>query len=232
MKGLFFFDPTYVLIVPAILFALYAQQKVQGTFARFLQVPSRAGKTGAQVARELLDHFGLHNVTVEPIQGRLGDHYDSRARAVRLSPEVYRGTSLAALAVAAHETGHALQHARHYLPLQIRNSLVPVASIGSTLAFPLFFLGFIFAADFGYSLMNIGILLFAAALAFQIITLPVEFNASSRAMQLLEAGGYLTREERPGAKAVLDAAALTYVAATAVALMHLIRLLVLRDSRR
>lgn len=229
---MFLYDPTFVLLLPALIFALYAQQKVQSTFQRFIQVPSRVGKTGAQVARELLDRMRLSDVQVEPVAGFLTDHYDSRARVVRLSPEVYRGTSLAALAVAAHETGHAIQHARGYVPLQIRNSLVPVASIGSQLAFPLFFIGFIFAADFGYSLMTIGIYLFLAALAFQVVTLPVEFNASSRAIQLLDAGGYLAEGERPKAKAVLDAAALTYVAAAAVALTHLLRLLILRNARR
>lgn len=232
MGHLFFFDPTYVLLLPAIAFALYAQHKVQSTFHRYVRVPARVGKTGAQVAREILDRFGLHDVTVESIGGHLTDHYDSRAKAVRLSPDVYRGHSLASLAVAAHETGHAIQHAHGYFPLQVRNSLVPVASFGSTLAFPLFFIGFIFASDVGVGLMNLGIYLFMAALAFQIVTLPVEFNASSRAMQILDAAGYVAPDERRQAKAVLDAAALTYVAAAAVSLMHLIRLLILRDSRR
>ncbi len=189
---------------------------------------ARTYKTGADVARELLDQAGLHDVPVERVGGHLSDHYDPRRRVMRLSPAVYGGNSIAALAVAAHETGHAIQHAANYVPLNIRNGLFPVASIGSQLAFPLFFIGLVFAAP---GLMDIGIWFFLAALAFQVVTLPVEFDASRRAMRLLDAGGYLTREEAPGAKAVLSAAALTYVAAVAVSLMQLLRLLVLRSAR-
>jgi len=223
-----FFDPTYILLIPALILALYAQQKVHSTFAHYSRVPARAMRTGAQVARELLDHAGLRDVPVELIRGTLSDHYDPRARVMRLSPEVYHGTSIAALAVAAHETGHALQHAGNYVPLSLRNGLFPVANIGSQMAFPLFFLGLIFAAE---PLMTLGIWLFLAALAFQVITLPVEYDASGRALRLLAAGGYLGNDEVPKAKAVLNAAALTYVAAVAVAVMHLLRLLILRNSR-
>ncbi|HEY8497180.1 MAG TPA: zinc metallopeptidase [Limnochordales bacterium] len=222
------FDPTFILLIPALMLALYAQQKVHSTFARYSRVPARAMRTGAQVARELLDYAGLRDVPVELTRGTLSDHYDPRARVMRLSPEVYHGTSIAALAVAAHETGHALQHAGNYVPLAVRNGLFPVANIGSQMAFPLFFLGLIMAAE---PLMTLGIWLFLAALAFQVITLPVEYDASGRALRLLAAGGYLGTDEVPKAKAVLNAAALTYVAAVAVAVMHLLRLLILRDSR-
>lgn len=223
-----FFDPTYILLIPALILALYAQSKVSSTFGKYSRIAARSYKTGADVARELLDQAGLHDVPVERIGGHLTDHYDPRRRVMRLSPEVYSGNSIAALAVAAHETGHAIQHAANYVPLNIRNGLFPVASLGSQLAFPLFFIGFIFASP---TLMDVGVWFFLAALAFQVVTLPVEFDASRRAMRLLEAGGYLTREEAPGARAVLSAAALTYVAAVAVALMHLLRLLILRNAR-
>ncbi|HLT58799.1 MAG TPA: zinc metallopeptidase [Limnochordales bacterium] len=222
------FDPTYILLIPALILALYAQQKVHSTFARFSRVPARAGRTGAQVARELLHHAGLRDVPVEMTHGTLSDHYDPRARVMRLSPEVYNGTSIAALAVAAHETGHAIQHAGNYIPLAVRNGLFPVAAIGSQAAFPLFLIGLLMGFE---PLLTLGIWLFIAALAFQVVTLPVEFDASGRAMRLLAAGGYLDTDEVPKAKAVLDAAALTYVAAVAVSLMHLLRLLILRNAR-
>lgn len=221
----FFFDPTMIIIIPALLFALFAQAKVQSTFSKYLRVPARAGYTGAQVARSILDRANLHDVRVEMTNRHLGDHYDPRQRVVRLSPEVYNGRSVASVGVAAHETGHALQHARAYVPLQIRNSIFPIAAFGSNAAFPLFLVGLLFGST---GLMTIGIWFFVAALAFQIITLPVEFNASARAMRLLTTGGYLTADEAPKTKAVLTAAALTYVAATAMAIAQLLRLIVLR----
>lgn len=230
----FLFDKTMLLIIPVVIFALYAQTKVQSTFSKYLQVPARAGYTGAQVARSILDRAGLRDVPVEQTPQRLGDHYDPRKRAVRLSPEVYSGRSLASLSVAAHETGHALQHAEAYVPLTVRSKLFPVASFGSSAAMPLFIIGLIFGGggEFGVTLMTIGIWFFVAAVAFQVVTLPVEFNASSRAMKLLTAGGFLQQDEVKGSRAVLTAAALTYVAATAMALMQLIRLLVLRNMAR
>lgn len=225
---MFFFDPTYVLLIPGIILALYAQQKVRSTFAKYSRVRASTYKTGADIARELLAQAGLHDVPVERIGGQLSDHYDPRKRIMRLSPEVYGGSSIAALAVAAHETGHAIQHASNYVPLNIRNGLFPVAAFGSQAAFPLFFIGFLFASD---TLMTVGIWFFLAALIFQVVTLPVEFDASRRAMRLLDAGGYLTRDEAVGARAVLSAAALTYIAAVAVSLLHLLRLLILRNAR-
>ena len=177
----FWYDPTYLLLIPALLFAFYAQSKVSGTFQRYLRVYASSGLTGAQVARRLLDSNGLYDVAVEQVGGHLTDHYDPRRKVLRLSPAVYSGTSVAALGVAAHETGHAVQHAQNYVPLGIRNNLFPVASIGSQMAFPLFVLGLFFQWD---TLMLVGIWFFIAALAFQIVTLPVEFNASRRAIAL------------------------------------------------
>lgn len=224
-----FYDPTFILVLPALFFAMYAQFKVQSTFARYLRERSYAGLTGAQVARQILNENGLHHINVERTGGRLSDHYDPRTGTVRLSPDVYSGTSVAALGVAAHEVGHAVQHARGYAPLGLRTSLFPVASFGSQMAFPLFIMGYLFSFDV---LMLVGIWFFIAALAFQVITLPVEFNASRRAMAALQSGGYLTQAEVPKAKAVLSAAALTYVAAAAVSATQLIRLLILRGQRR
>lgn len=224
-----FYDPTFILVLPALLLAMYAQFKVKSTFSRYLQERSQAGLTGAQVAREILNANGLHNVSVERIGGQLTDHYDPRSGTVRLSSHVYDGTSVAAVGVAAHEVGHAVQHSRGYVPLGLRTSLFPVASIGSQMAFPLFMLGFLFSVDM---LMLVGIWFFIAALGFQLITLPVEFNASKRALAALQSGGYLSKAEVPKAKAVLSAAALTYVAAVAVAASQLIRLLFLRGQRR
>ncbi|MGE5575949.1 MAG: zinc metallopeptidase [Syntrophothermus sp.] len=225
------YDPTFILLVPALIFAFYAQSKVNSTFHRYLQIRSRGGFTGAQVARELLSRNGAGHVQVEMIHGHLADHYDPRDQVIKLSPEVYESTSLAALGVAAHETGHALQHADHYAPLGIRNNLFPVANIGSTLAFPLFFLGFLFPRGAGGVLMDLGILLFLGSLLFQVITLPVEYNASRRAMAMLEGGGYIARDEVSDTRRVLSAAAMTYVAATAMAALQLVRLLFLRNMR-
>lgn len=228
-----FIDPMgFLLVLPAMALAMYAQFKVQSTFAKYLQVRARSGMTGARVARAILDDAGLHDVGVEATHGRLTDHYDPRSRTMRLSPDVYNGASVAALGVAAHETGHALQHAENYVPLSIRNQLFPVASFGSTLAMPLFLIGFIFTPAMGATFMNLGIWLFAAAVIFQLVTLPVEFDASSRAMRLLVDRGYIDQDEAPRTRKVLNAAALTYVAAAAVAAMQLIRLILLRNSRQ
>lgn len=222
-------DPTFLLLIPAFILAMYAQMKVQGTFARFLRVEARSGYTGAQVARRLLDANHLEDIPVELTPGRLTDHYDPRRKALRLSADVYHGRSLAALGVAAHESGHAVQHSQAYIPLAIRNSIFPVASFGTTLAFPLFIIGLFMSSG---TLMDLGIVLFAAAVAFQVVTLPVEFNASSRALSMLDAQGILTRgDEIQGARKVLSAAALTYLAAAAVSLLQLVRLLLLRGSR-
>ncbi len=225
-----FFDPTMIFLLPAIAMALWAQGKVRSNYNKYSQVASRAGLSGAEVARRILASHGLSDVEVVGVQGQLSDHYHPGKRTVNLSPAVYEGNSLAALAIAAHETGHAMQHGESYFPLTVRSAIAPSVSIGSTLAFPLFFAGFIFAAKVGW-LMDVGIWFFSAAVVFHMVTLPVEFNASSRAMAILKNDGYLAQDEAVGAKKVLDAAAMTYVAAAAVSVMHLLRLLILRGAR-
>jgi Zn-dependent membrane protease YugP len=223
-----FYDPTFALLIPAVILALYAQFKVQSTYAKYSQVPCSRGYTGGQVARYILDDYRLNHITVEATPGELTDHYDPKAQKLRLSQGVYDSKSVAAIGVAAHEAGHALQDSKAYAPLKIRNGLVPVTNFGTTLAFPLFLVG-IFAGL--PQLMDLGIILFSLAVVFSVITLPVEFNASARAVRVLADGHFLTSQELPQAKAVLNAAALTYVAATAMAVMNLIRLLALRNQR-
>lgn len=226
-----FYDPTYVFLIPAIIFTLYAQFKVKSTFRKYQEVKAASGRTGAQVAREVLDRGNLYDVPVELTPGTLSDHYDPRSRVLRLSPEVYHGRSLAAYGVAAHETGHALQHAESYLPLTIRNGVFPVANIGSNLGFFLFFIGLIFGGG-NFFLIDLGIILFTFFVFFTILTLPVEFNASNRALAILGNSGYLAPgEELGGAKKVLNAAAMTYVAAAATAIMQLLRMLFIRGGR-
>ncbi len=185
--GAFYLDPYGIIfLLPALVLSLYAQFKVQATFNKYVRVPARSGMTGAEVARRILDAAGLYDVPVQLTPGHLTDHYDPRARVMRLSREVYYGTSVASLGVAADEAGHALQHKENYIPLNIRSQLFPVAAIGSQMALPLFFLGLIFGAPgLSDTLMNLGIWLFAAAVAFQVVTLPVEFNASVRAVKML-----------------------------------------------
>jgi Zn-dependent membrane protease YugP len=224
------FDGTFVLLIPAIIFTLYAQFRVQSTFKKYLDRRAASGRTGAQIARDLLDANRLYDVPVELTPGSLSDHYDPRARVLRLSPEVYHGASLASLGVAAHETGHAVQHANAYIPLSIRNGVFPIASLGSNLGYILFFLGFFFIRS--NFLIDLGIILFSFFVFFTVLTLPVEFNASSRGMVMLTERGYLTRgEEADGARKVLNAAALTYVAAAATAILQLLRMLLLRGNR-
>jgi hypothetical protein len=222
------YDPTFILLIPAVLLALYAQFKVQSTFAKFSKVENSRGYTGAQVARYILDDRRLSDVQIESIEGNLSDHYDPRSKKLRLSASVYGSRSVAALGVAAHEVGHALQDATAYAPLKFRNSIVPVSSFGSNLAFPLFFVGILVNSPL---LMDLGIILFSLAVVFTVITLPVEFNASNRALKILAGSRYLNEKEVPMAKQVLSAAALTYVAATAMAILNLVRLLMLRSQR-
>jgi Zn-dependent membrane protease YugP len=227
----FLFDPTWLLILPALALAIWAQFRVKNTYAKYSQVASRSGMTGAQAARRILDSQGLLNVQVEEVAGALTDHYDPRDRTVHLSQGVFESNSLAALAVAAHETGHAVQDQVGYAPMNIRARLVPVAGFGSALAFPMFFIGFIIhKASFTW-MMDLGIALFGVAVLFHVVTLPVEFDASRRAMAILANGGYLAPDEVTEAKKVLKAAAWTYVAAASMAVLQLVRLLILRDSR-
>ena len=219
----FMFDSTMILVVPGLLLVVWAQFKVKATFKKFGEYGSRSGMTGDQVARAILKGGGL-SVEVEPVRGRLTDHYDPRSRTLRLSEDVYGSPSIAAIGVAAHEAGHAFQHSNGYLPLSLRSNFVPVANLGSWLGMPLFFAGFIFNSGF---LLEIGILMFSFAVLFGLITLPVEFNASSQAIRILSEGGYLTEEEIPAARKVLDAAAWTYVASALMAMLHLLRMLLL-----
>ncbi len=224
----FYFDSTMLLLIPALIFSMWAQFRVKGTFDRFSRVHSRKGATGAEIARMLLDSFGLSSVTVYPIAGNLTDHYNPKTRSLGLSESVYSSTSIAAIGVAAHEVGHAIQHSQAYAPLAFRNSFVPLAGITSTLAMPLFFLGFFMRGQF---LMNLGIILFLAVIVFHIVTLPVEYDASSRAIKNLSSAGILMPDELAGAEKVLNAAAWTYVAAALMAVMQLVRLFMLKSSR-
>jgi Zn-dependent membrane protease YugP len=220
----FIYDPSFILLIPAILLAMYAQGKVQGTYSKYSNYTARSRITGAEVARNLLRRQGIGDITIEPIAGRMTDHYDPRKKVLRLSQDIYYGNSLAALGIAAHEVGHAIQHFEGYTLLNLRNMIVPLASIGSQAAFPLLFIGIILGFQ---SLASLGVLVFLFAVAFQVITLPVEYNASHRALAILSEGGYITVEEEKPVKKVLSAAALTYVAATIMALSQLLRLLMI-----
>lgn len=223
-------DMTYIIFVlPALLLAMWAQAKVSSTFHRYSQIASRSGLTGYDAARKILDDNGLHHVQIEHVAGNLTDHYDPKANVIRLSDSVYAKNSIGALGVAAHEAGHAVQHSQGYLPIKVRNSLVPAANIGSYAAFPLALIGILFSSDW---LINAGIILFSAVVFFQLVTLPVEFNASGRAIRVLEQDVLPDKQEVRGVKKVLSAAAMTYVAAAATAVMNLVRLLVLTGRRR
>jgi len=229
---MFFWDYTIFLLIPPLILALYAQQKVKSTYRHYSTKLASSRISASRVAQEILNSSGASDVRIEQAAGQLTDHYDPRKKVLRLSQGVYGSPSLAALGIAAHEAGHAIQHHSGYAPLHLRNAIYPVANLGSSLAFPLFFIGFIFSRQGPSLLMDIGILLFAGAVVFSLLTLPVEFNASRRAMGLLREGGYLKEDELQGARKVLSAAALTYVAATAMAAVQLLRLFLLRGSRR
>ena len=224
-----YFDPTMLLILPALLLALWAQFRVQSTFRKYSDAPSAQGWTAAEMAADLLARNGLGDVRVERVRGSLTDHYDPRTNTLRLSDTVYGSTSLAALGVAAHECGHAMQEAEGYKPLRIREKIVPVAQIGSWAAMPLFVLGLVMSWE---PLLTAGIIVFSLVVAFYLVTLPVEFDASGRALEQLEGGGYLSSAETDDAGRVLRAAALTYVAAALQAVLQLLRLLVLAGGNR
>ena len=223
-------DPWYILVIIAFIFSMVAQTKVSSTFNKYSRVRNRRGFTGAQVAAQMLQNAGIYDVSVQRVAGNLTDHYDPRTKTLRLSQSVYDSTSVAALGVAAHETGHAIQHDVGYAPLGLRSLLVPLANFGSRLAIPLILIGFIFSGG-GSTLVTIGILFFSLSVAFTLITLPVEFNASHRAIDLLVADGFLDSDEIGGAKKVLSAAAMTYVAAAFAAVAQLLRLIALFGRR-
>jgi len=221
---MFYFDPLYFIILgPAILLTIWAQVKVKGTFSRYSQIPSASGLTGAEVARIILQKNGLYDVPVEETHGWLSDHYDPFRKVLRLSPTVFRDSSLASIGVAAHEAGHAIQHARGYAPMVLRQTLAPAAIFGSNIAIFLLFLGLIINA---FGLIKLGIFAFSLAVLFQVVTLPVEFNASRRARLLVSEYGVVTRDELYGINQVLSAAAMTYVAAAITAISQLLYFLI------
>lgn len=217
-----------VLILPALLFAMYAQMKVKSTYGRFSQMHSARGLTGAQVARRILDDNGLYDVPVEHISGQLTDHFDPRSRVVRLSDGVYGSDSIAAIGVAAHECGHAVQYQQNYSPMRLRAAIIPITNIGSTLAIPLVLIGYVMSIQ---PLVTIGIVGFSAVALFQLMTLPVEFDASARAMRTIREKGILYDSEAAGARKVLSAAAMTYVAALLTAVAQLLRLILVFGNR-
>ena len=228
-------DWTYiVLVLPCILFSAWASSSVNSTFKRYSTHHSMRHITGAQAAQRVLSWNGVTGVRIERVSGNLTDHFDPRTNVIRLSDSVYDSTSVAAIGVACHEAGHAVQYARHYAPIKLRAAIIPITNIGSKLAMPLILLGLVlnFSAGLSNGLVYLGIACFALSLVFQLVTLPVEFNASRRAIRAIADSNILTEEEQRGARKTLTAAAMTYVAATAVALSQLVRLLVLFGGRR
>ncbi len=226
----FFYDYYYIiLVIPAMILAMWAQFKVKSTYNKFSQVRNTKGITGAYAAQAVLTHYGISDVRIEQVSGKLSDHYDPKAKVIRLSTDVYGGSSIAAVGIACHEAGHAAQHAENYAPIKVRNTLVPVCNIGSALGIPLALLGYFLGFE---PLISIGLLLYAAISLFHLVTLPVEFNASSRAIRVIDETGLLFGEETDGAKKVLKAAAMTYVASLIVALANLLRLVLRFNNRR
>ncbi|TGY98315.1 zinc metallopeptidase [Petralouisia muris] len=231
MPYYYYFDPTYILVIIGAVICLIASAKVKSTFKKFNKVRSMSGMTGAQAAERILHAAGIYDVTVQHISGNLTDHYDPRNKTLSLSDSVYGSASVAAVGVAAHECGHAIQHQQSYAPLTIRSAIVPAANFGSFISWPLIVIGFFITSSTGSLLINIGILCFSLTVLFQIVTLPVEFNASNRAVRILGETGILGEEELRGTRKVLGAAALTYVAGAASAILQLVRLLILSGGR-
>ena len=225
------FDPTMILVLIGVVLSMAASAKVNSTYAKFSRVRSMTGMTGAEAARQLLNSQGIYDVQIRHVSGNLTDHYDPRTKIVNLSDAVYDSTSVAAIGVAAHECGHAMQDYEAYAPLKLRGAIVPVVNIGAQLSWPMILLG-LFFGGIGSPLINVGILLFSLSVLFQLVTLPVEFNASSRAVRLLNSMGILRGEEVGYTKQVLGAAALTYVAAAAGSILQLLRLVILFGGRR
>nr|WP_294463753.1 zinc metallopeptidase [uncultured Sellimonas sp.] len=232
MPFYYYFDPTYSLVLIGVILCLAASARVRSTYAKYGRVRSRSGLTGREAAERILRRAGIYDVRIEHVSGNLTDHYDPRSKVLCLSDATYQSASVAAVGVAAHECGHAIQHERGYVPLQIRSAIVPVANFGSAIAWPLILLGLLFNSRSSYLLIQIGILAFSFAVLFQIVTLPVEFNASGRAVKILGESGILLPDELSMTKKVLGAAALTYVAGAASAILQLLRIILLTGGRR
>ena len=230
--GYYYWDPTYILVVIGAVICMIAAARVKGTFNKYSQLRSMSGMNGAQVAQRVLQAAGIYDVQVRHVSGSLTDHYDPRTKTVNLSDPVYNATSVAALGVAAHECGHAIQHAKSYAPLSIRSALVPIANFGSMLAWPVILIGLLFNTRSSGLIIDIGILLFSAAVLFQLVTLPVEFDASRRALVMLRTQGILADDELKYTRRVLKSAALTYVASAAAAILQLLRIILITNGRR
>lgn len=230
--GYYYWDPTYILVVIGAVICMIASARVKGTFNKYSQMRSMSGMNGAQVAQRVLQAAGIYDVQVRHVSGSLTDHYDPRTKTVNLSDPVYNATSVAALGVAAHECGHAIQHAKSYAPLSIRSALVPIANFGSMLAWPVILIGLFFNTRSSGLIIDIGILLFSAAVLFQLVTLPVEFDASRRALVMLRTQGILADDELKYTRRVLKSAALTYVASAATAILQLLRIILITNGRR
>lgn len=230
--GYYYWDPTYILVVIGAVICMIASARVKGTFNKYSQLRSMSGMNGAQVAQRVLQAAGIYDVQVRHVSGSLTDHYDPRTKTVNLSDPVYNATSVAALGVAAHECGHAIQHAKSYAPLSIRSALVPIANFGSMLAWPVILIGLLFNTRSSGFIIDIGILLFSAAVLFQLVTLPVEFDASRRALVMLRTQGILADDELKYTRRVLKSAALTYVASAAAAILQLLRIILITNGRR
>ena len=230
--GYYYWDPTYILVVIGAVICMIASARVKGTFNKYSQLRSMSGMNGAQVAQRGLQAAGIYDVQVRHVSGSLTDHYDPRTKTVNLSDPVYNATSVAALGVAAHECGHAIQHAKSYAPLSIRSALVPIANFGSMLAWPVILIGLFFNTRSSGLIIDIGILLFSAAVLFQLVTLPVEFDASRRALVMLRTQGILADDELKYTRRVLKSAALTYVASAAAAILQLLRIILITNGRR
>lgn len=230
--GYYYWDPTYILVVIGAVICMIASARVKGTFNKYSQLRSMSGMNGAQVAQRVLQAAGIYDVQVRHVSGSLTDHYDPRTKTVNLSDPVYNATSVAALGVAAHECGHAIQHAKSYAPLSIRSALVPIANFGSMLAWPVILIGMFFNTRSSGLIIDIGILLFSAAVLFQLVTLPVEFDASRRALVMLRTQGILADDELRYTRRVLKSAALTYVASAAAAILQLLRIILITNGRR
>lgn len=226
--GWFYYDWTILLVIPALIFSVWAQINVKSTFDKYSKIRSRRGITGADAARRVLNENGLYDVKIERVGGNLTDHYDPRTNVIRLSDSVHDATSAAAIGVACHEAGHAVQYAKKYFPIKVRSAIIPITRFGSALAMPIFIFGLFLAFD---ALLLAGILLYAAVTFFQLVTLPVEFNASARAMEAIRSSGMLDPKECDASGKVLRAAALTYVAALASSLLTLLRLVILANGR-